>query len=111
MYYPRLDLSFVGDLSDCYPEDRMADAVEAKIDLTLPDIAGLTPGLTDEQRLTVLAATTAMERAAFVEIYDDPFGDEADLAAPRSGMSPDRIVEVDLMLTVSPARQFSVSVA
>lgn len=76
MNSPRLDLSFVGNPSAFYPEDRMADVAEAQIALTLPAIAGLVSGLTDWQRLAVLASTAAKERSAFVEMYGDPFGNE-----------------------------------
>ena len=70
----RLDLSFVGTSTECYPEGRMEDAVEAKIALTLPVIPELVPGLTDEQRVAVLASRAAMERAKFIEMNGDPFG-------------------------------------
>ena len=72
----RVDLSFFANPSACYPEGRMAEAAEAEIALTLPAITGLVSGLTDGQRLAVLARTAAKERLAFIEMYGDPFGDE-----------------------------------
>ena len=72
----RLDLSFIGFPVDCYPEDRASDAIEAKIALTLPAIAGLVPGLTDEQRLAVLSSTADNQRLAFIKMHGGPFGNE-----------------------------------
>ena len=72
----RLDLSFVGNPIDCYPEDRMADAIEAQIALTLPAIPGLVTGLTDQQRQAVLSNAAASQRLAFVKLHGSPFGNE-----------------------------------
>ena len=69
-----LDLSFLVDPAICFPEDSMADAVEAQVASTLPVIAGLVSGLTDTQRLLVLVSTVENERLGFIEMYGDPFG-------------------------------------
>lgn len=72
----RLDLSFVGNPIGCYPEDRMAEAIEARIALTLPAIPELVSGLTDEQRQAVLSDLASSQRLAFVKLHGSPFGNE-----------------------------------
>lgn len=69
-----VDMSSVCPASQCYPEGHIADAIEQRISLTLPVIEGLTPGMTQEQRLDVLSNTVSSERAGFIALHGDPFG-------------------------------------
>lgn len=59
-----------------YPDGRLGDLLERQIAATLPPIAGLLPGMSQEQRLAVLGEQVAVQRAAFVGRYGDPFGCE-----------------------------------
>lgn len=76
MKLARLDLSFLADPADCFPDDCLADSVEVEIALTLPPITELVSGLSQVQRLAVLAKTAAQERSMFISMYGDPFGNE-----------------------------------
>jgi hypothetical protein len=70
-----VDLSFVGNPADLYPEGALADAAEARIALSLPAIPELAGELDDEERQTILASTAARQRLDFVKMNGDPFGD------------------------------------
>jgi hypothetical protein len=61
---------------DLRPDDVDSDAIEQNIAASLPLIAGLVPGLSQEGRLAVLSASVAKSRAEFIKIYGDPFGCE-----------------------------------
>lgn len=64
-----------------YPCGAMADAHEERIALTLPAIAGLEPGMSQEKRVAVMDCAIAKSRAAFIELNGDPFGCQVTPAA------------------------------
>lgn len=97
-----LDLSFAGSLK-CYPKGCVADAIEDQIALTLPLVEGLVPGLTQEQRLTVLGTLVTSQRAAFMELYGEPFGCERRSEPRSSSMDAGSVTTVVAGLSIQSA--------
>lgn len=72
----------VAVLSIDYPEGPFADALEAEVLRTLPQLSGLEGAQTEGERMEVYARAIDEQRDEFIAMYGDPFGWEK-RAVPR----------------------------
>jgi hypothetical protein len=63
-------------VTSSYPEGVLADALEAQIAKTLPEVEGLDQAMSQADRISVMGMAVAKQRVAFIETYGDPFGCE-----------------------------------
>lgn len=65
-----------------------ANAMEARVQRTLPIIAGLADAETDAERQAVFSRTIDDQRNAFIEAHGSPFGDEAIIEQRIKNIAP-----------------------
>lgn len=66
----------VSEIVFSYPDGAVADAIEAQVARSLPEVSGLELAQTPAQRAAVFQETIERQRAAFVDLHGDAFGYE-----------------------------------